>query len=34
MHLLLIGLAFGVIIGAAGMAWIEFTSPPTPATRL
>jgi len=24
MHLLLIGLAFGVIIGAAGMAWIEF----------
>lgn len=23
MHLLLIGLAFGVIIGAAGMAWIE-----------
>jgi len=24
MHLLMIGLAFGVIIGAAGMAWIEF----------
>lgn len=26
MHLLLIGLAFGVIIGAAGMAWIEIRS--------
>jgi len=24
MHLLMIGLAFGAIIGAAGMAWIEF----------